>query len=431
MPSTQSKTPEEVEYVRPWMYGKQHDAFFNDSRYSVIEASSKAGKTVGAMAWLFEQALFGADGQNFWWIAPIHAQARIAYRRMKRGLPDELFEANESELTITLEHGPILWFKSGDNPDSLYGEDVYGAIIDEASRVKEESWYAVRSTLTATRAPVRLIGNVKGRKNFFYKLARRAEARDRGMAYMKITAYDAVAAGVLNAEEIEDARATLPDAVFRELYLAEPSDDEGNPFGIDAIRARIADTFEEPRDAGRYVMGCDLARSTDYTALVVIHVGTSRVVALDRFQLPWQETINRVRALAGRYRRARIIADSTGVGDAVVEQLQRASRSDGLVVEGFKFTSPSKQNLMEGLAVAIQQGRISYPDDAVLINELESFEFSYHRTGVRYSAPPGEHDDMVDSLALAVSGIHAAQSAHISVEQPESKDKVFSGGKVF
>jgi hypothetical protein len=34
-----------------------------------------------------------------------------------------------------------------------------------------------------------------------------------------------------------DEQATLPEHVFRELYLAEPSDDEGNPFGLEAIAA--------------------------------------------------------------------------------------------------------------------------------------------------------------------------------------------------
>ena len=57
--------------------------------------------------------------------------------------------------------------------------------------------------------------------------------------------------------------------------------------------------------------------------------------------------------------------------------------------------------LMEGLAVAIQQNEIHYPD-GVIVSELESFEFEYTRTGVRYTAPEGMHDDCVMGLALAV-----------------------------
>ena len=41
------------------MYPKQIDAIFTPARYSVIEASTKSGKTVGCIIWLFEQALQG------------------------------------------------------------------------------------------------------------------------------------------------------------------------------------------------------------------------------------------------------------------------------------------------------------------------------------------------------------------------------------
>mgnify|MGYP003337455273 CR=1 FL=1 len=38
----------------------------------------------------------------------------------------------------------------------------------------------------------------------------------------------------------------------------------------------------------------------------------------------------------------------------------------------------------------------------MLIDELEAFEYEYTRTGARYCAPEGVHDDTVCSLALAV-----------------------------
>ncbi len=72
------------------------------------------------------------------------------------------------------------------------------------------------------------------------------------------------------------------------------------------------------------------------------------------------------------------------------------------MITGYKFTSTSKQQLMEGLSVAIQQGTIKFPD-GVLVRELESFEYEYTRSGIRYTAPEGLHDDCVCALALAVS----------------------------
>jgi phage FluMu gp28-like protein len=380
-----------IRYNRPALANYQLDALFNDARYAIVESSTKAGKTAACLVWIIEQALQGKSGQDFWWIAPVYGQARIAFRRLKAGLPRESYNPNESELTLTLINGARIVCKSAEKPDNLYGEDVYAAVFDEASRAREEAWHALRSTLTATRGKVRIIGNVKGRKNWAYKLARKAESGEPGMSYQKITAYDAIDAGILSEDEIEDARRQLPDNVFRELYLAEPSDDEGNPFGMIAIQDCIA-----PMSSSQPVcFGVDLAKSTDYTVIIGLDANKN-VCVFERFQKSWNETIETVRRVCGK---TKALVDSTGVGDAVLESLQKDSRSN---FEGFKFTAPSKQQLMEGLAVAIQKQEIHFPD-GVISNELEAFEYEYTRTGVRYSAPSGMHDDAVCALALAVS----------------------------
>ena len=253
-----------LEYERPDFYPKQLDAVFDSRRYSWIEASTKAGKTSACIVWIFEQALHGKEGWNYWWIAPVSGQADIAFRRALRAIPQDLRAENQTLKTITLINGAVIWFKSADKPDSLYGEDVYAAVVDEASRTKQDSWFAVRSTLTATRGPIRLIGNVRGRRNWFYENARKAErGDDPNHGYHKITARDAVAAHVLEQEEIDDARKVLPDAVFRELYFAEPSDDQGNPFGLKAIAACV-----DPTGIAKtvpVVHGLDFAKKQDWT----------------------------------------------------------------------------------------------------------------------------------------------------------------------
>ena len=377
-------------YQRPPVYPKQEAAFFGPTRYAITEATVKSGKTYGALVWLTEQAMQGRAGRNYWWLAPIYPQARIAFRRLKRALPPEVFAANESELTLSLVNGAVIWFKSGENPDSLYGEDVWAAVVDEATRVKEESWHALRSTLTATGGPARIVGNVKGRRNWAYLLARRAEAGEPDWEYHRITAQDAIAAGILSAGEIEDARRLLPSAVFRELYMAEPSDAQGNPFGLDAIRSCISPMSA----AGPVAFGVDLAKSVDWTVVVGLDAGGS-VCRLERFQAPWQETITRIRGVSGS---VRTLVDSTGVGDPILEALQREA---GGLYTGFKFTSASKQQLMEGLALAIQRRAVRFPAGPI-VSELEAYEYVYTRTGVMYSAPDGMHDDAVCALALAV-----------------------------
>ena len=294
-------------------------------------------------------------------------------------------------MTVKLLNGATVAFKSGEKPDNLYGEDVYGVVIDEATRLREESWHAVRSTMTATRGPIRIIGNVKGRKNWAYILARRAEVGERDWHYAKLTAYDAVDAGIVDEDEVKQAKSMLPENVFQELYLAEPSDDGGNPFGQLAIQKCIAPISSDTP----VIFGVDLAKSVDWTVAIGLDVHGS-VCKFERFQLAWEETVNKLANLIGF---TPALVDSTGVGDPIVERLQRRLPN----VTGYSFSSTSKQKLMEGLSLAIQTQDITYPEGEIT-SELDAFYYEYTRTGVRYSAPSGLHDDCVMSLALAVQG---------------------------
>lgn len=397
------------DFRRPPLAPYQTAALFCTERYALIEASTKSGKTHGALAWLVEQAFRATKlHRNFYWVAPVYTQSKVAYRRLLRALPQAARKPNATELTLTLPNTSVIVFRSGENPDNLYSDDVDAAVIDEASRLREESWHAVRSTLTATRGPVRIIGNVKGRRNWFYNLARRAEAGEPDMRFARITAADAVAAGIIAADEVADAKRTLPEAVFRELFEAQPSDDVGNPFGLKDILACL----KPISTLGPVVFGCDLAKSVDYTVLVGLDY-FGNVCRFTRFQKPWKETIEALRAEVGD---VRCIVDSTGVGDPVLDQLQRGDGTMRPNFEGFQFSAPSKQRLMEGLAVGIQQHAVGVIEGPMRL-ELESFEYTYSTRagggfgGVRYSAPDGMHDDIVCALALAWSA-HAFASAH-------------------
>lgn len=383
-----------IDYTRPWVAGYQQRMLDCPARYTVTEASTKAGKTASHIIWLYECALQGSEGQEFWWVAPVYGQAEIAYNRMKRQVTiPGFFIANQSKLTLTLPTGSVIAFKSADKPDNLYGEDVYAAVFDEFTRAKEPAWTALRSTLTATKGKCKFIGNVKGKKNWGYKLAQRAKNADKPeiYAYFKITAYDAVEAGILDLEEIEQAKEDLPDAVFRELYLAEPSDDGSNPFGLQYIRQCLIDQGGKLAPGPAVSYGIDLAKSFDFVVVTGLNA-EGFVCHLERWQGPWGSTKKRILQLPD----IPTLIDSTGVGDPIVEELMETRTR----TEGFKFSSQSKQQLMEGLASAFQQSKIGIPS-GWLQDECEAFEYVHTRTGTKYAAPEGQHDDGVCSLALA------------------------------
>ena len=445
-----------IAYERPPLYREQEDAIFHPARYVLIEASTKTGKTTGCASWLVEEGVRdGFDGWMGWWVAPIYKQAAIAYQRIKRWAGDWI-ASNDSKLELTLPNKAKLVFRGGDNPDSLYGDDAHAAVIDEASRCKEGTWIAMRSQLSATGGRVRLIGNVKGSKNWAYKLGRAARGGAANMHYARLTCWHAVAAGIMTVQEVLEAQGQMPEWVFRELYLAEPSDDGSNPFGLANIEACCvtdAAMLAAMRLSQPVVWGIDLAKSVDWTVAIALNA-LGHVCRFERWQTPWRDSLPRIRRLVGA---TPAVIDSTGVGNPIVEFLQsptlltqanpaevRAAleaaaqwqanvQLEAQVVQalaevtrevpnivGFGFTQQSKQALMETLAIALQSRAIRFPKGGsgihaeVLRDELDAFEFEHTRTGVRYSAPEGMHDDAVIALALAVHGYNtqfAARSA--------------------
>ncbi|HRP61347.1 MAG TPA: hypothetical protein PK833_13830, partial [Vicingus sp.] len=209
----------QVTVKRPKLTSYQKDFLYNGSRFTITEASTKVGKTFAHIWWIFEQAHLPTNkpNYNYWWIAPVYSQTKIAFNRLRVKLaPTGLYKINESDLIITTPQGVRMHFKSADKPDNLYGEDVYGAVFDEAPRAKVEAWYALRSTLTATNAPCKLIGNFGGTSNWMHLLKEKVKT-DKEYAYYKITAWDAVKEGILDEAEILQAQKDLPPKIFKQL----------------------------------------------------------------------------------------------------------------------------------------------------------------------------------------------------------------------
>ena len=61
---------------------------------------------------------------------------------------------------------------------------------------------------------------------------------------------------------------------------------------------------------------------------------------------------------------------------------------------------------MNNLAIALEQGSVSYPRIPELINELKAYEYRPAKAGGghTFGAPSGYHDDCVMALALALWG---------------------------
>lgn len=340
----------EIEYQRPLLYAKQEGAFFCPQRYSYIEASTKAGKTHGCIVWITEKAaLEGFEGWNGWWVAPTKAQAKIAYTRICNALPKEFYTKNEGELFIEFLNGARIWFKSAEKPDNLYGEDVYAAVLDEASRTRYDSFKALRSTLTFTGGSMRLIGNVKGKQNWFYMACRGVERGRENSMFTRITCHDAVAAGLLPQSEIDDAKATLTENDFMELYEARAADDADaflpSKYVEQAIaRGRLPKTDPtRPRASGHLIIGGDPSQGKGDPAAFCFRRGSvvekvEEHPNMDEFG--FKAHCLRLIEVYKPQGLAKIFVDATGFGSTIVKMLHENSTAKE-IVKGFHMSERS------------------------------------------------------------------------------------------
>jgi hypothetical protein len=263
--------------------------------------------------------------------------------------------------------------------------------------------------------------------------------------------FPSVASPFFPESEWEDAKRTLPSDVFRQEYEAEFLEDSAGVFrNVEGclIEPLIHANSRELKIVRDMVIGCDVAKHTDFTVLIAMDAATGRCWAMDRFNhLDWPIQKERIVSFVRKYR-GRLILDATGVGDPIFDDLKGVLPD----VEGFKLSAVSKTSLIQRLIVGVEQQRVSWPggtavggqksevgkeEDSdginrihgmgksalrepqgntscwdVLTNEMKRYEYAISASGnLSYNAPSGYHDDCVIALALANHGRWEAESS--------------------
>jgi phage FluMu gp28-like protein len=276
--------------------------------------------------------------------------------------------------------------------------------------------------LTDTMGKALLISTPRG-KNWFYALYKRGE--DEEQSDYESFSFPTISSPYIPDSEVEEARQTLPEDVFAQEYGGEFLEEAAGVFH--GIESCIYGEFEDPHlgqladsvPRHRYVIGWDIAKARDFSVVSVMDCDFVReggIVAphlahWERFNsLRYDVQIEKVSAIARQYD-AYVLLDSTGLGDPIYDMML----SKGVPCVPYVFTTKSKQMLIQNLSIAIQTQSISYPNVPVLIQELSAFQYTVSPAGqMLYSAPEGDHDDCVISLAL---GTWAAQHPLWAQEQ--------------
>ena len=406
-----------VDVVLPSLHIGQRKVVDNPARFKCLACGRRWGKTRVGTALDIEVAL---KGGRAWWVAPSYKMGAVGWRLVKE-LAIQIPGANISlgDRMVTFPGGGTVQVRSADDPDSLRGEGLDLCIMDECAFMKEEAWtHAIRPALSDRQGRAIFISTPKGH-NWFYRLFQRGLDPE----YTEYYSWQFPTSDnpFIADEEIEAARATLPDRIFRQEYLAEFIADAGGVFRgvMDAVGAIPQD---EALAEHQYVIGVDLAKHNDFTVIAVVDIGLKALVYLDRFNkidlLIQAQRIEGAFKRFNTFRRCSMIVERN-YNETVVEILQ----ARGIPVQPFITTNASKTSAIGRLERAFDYDEISILNDLVLIAELQAYEaIRLPNSGLmRYSAPDGMHDDTVMALAFAWNGIQNVASPLIVPPATKSK----------
>ena len=312
-----------IDIKPPSLTSYQKDILFSKARFTITEASTKVGKTHSHIIWLYGKAheFEVALNYQYWWVAPVYSQTKIAYKRLKHNLiKTGLYKFNDTELRILFPNGAEMHFKTAEKVDNLYGENVYACVLDEAPRMRATVWAAIRSTLTSTKGPCKLIGNFGGISNWVHKLKDKAEV-DPMYAYFRVTCWDGIKAGILDEDEVLQAQRDLPVKIFEELYEAKASESEGQLIKLRSLKYLFKPFTDGDDD---HYITCDPARMGKDKTVIMVWRGLNVIKVIEYATSKATLIIDKINELKDEYsvRLSHITLDENGLGGPIIDVIK-------------------------------------------------------------------------------------------------------------
>jgi phage terminase large subunit-like protein len=194
-----------------------------------------------------------------------------AIRQIAQQVPGA--EVRHGERMITLPGGGTVQVRSADDPQSLRGEGLDYAVLDECAYMREEAWTeALRPALSDRRGGALFISTPHGLNWFrrLWQLGQSSEFDDWESWTFKTLDNPFIA-----ADEVESARRTLLGRIFRQEYEADfLEDNPGALWRRDWIDARRV--LQAP-DLARVVVAVDPTATTGGDECGIIGAGMAVV----------------------------------------------------------------------------------------------------------------------------------------------------------
>jgi hypothetical protein len=371
-------------------------------RFSILVWHRRAKKSRSALNKQVLKILARKEPGVCYYVLPTYRQAKQVMwdTLVNEHIPPQIYDKkNDSELAIYYKNGVIQRFIGAEDFDKHRGTNPFDVVMDEYSEMSEQIWLSIfQPVLMENGGSATFVFTPKG-KNHSWKLVQ--QMKDNPAWFISIKGVKDTE--VFTEEDLEEIRRNTPQSLYGQEYEVEFLEGAGQFFRNIRINTYPADTIWSTD--GEFQIGVDLAKYQDWTVITPFNLNTFVVYPQERFnQVDWNLQKAKIEAAALRFNNALVVPDSTGLGDPVVEDLKkRGVRIFGDDMQGFKFTENSRRQLLDNLAINLEQGNIKIPDDEGLITELESFRYELSDNGkIKVTVPQGLHDDRVMSLGMAI-----------------------------
>ena len=379
----------------------QQEVFKDTTRFKVVAAGRRCGKSRLSAVTLLIEALNCPVGSAVMYIAPTLGMARTIMYDLLLDLGKPVIKsAHVNNLEITLVNGRKIMLRGADNPDSLRGVSLTYVVLDECAFIKEDTWQKIiRAALSDKKGRALFISTPSGRNWFYdiFNLGKEGEDEE-WKSWHKTTADNET----IDPKEIDAAKRTLSSFAFKQEYLSS-----FDTTGADVFKHEWIKREPEPKN-GSYVVAIDLAgfqdisagstnkSRLDETAIAIVKVkddGSWWVKDIMHGRWDIKETCNKILEVIKEYRPVGIGIEKGTAKNAALSILHDMMRQRNVFAHISSLTHGNKKKtdrVIWALQGKFEHGRITLNPDA----DLETFVDQLILFPTK-----NVHDDLVDALA--------------------------------
>lgn len=380
----------------PW----QQEVINDPSRFKVIAAGRRCGKTHFAAVTLILSALNGKPG-GVMYVGPTQGLARdLMWDKLFELAGDIIESSNVNNLEVVLAGGNKIALKGSDRPDTLRGYSLKHLVLDEFAFHKEGVFDTIlRPALADRKGSALFISTPEGR-NGFYDVYMNGMSGKTGWKSWHLTSHDNP---LLDPEELAAAKETMAGWQYRQEFEASFDAKGSEFFDTEAFQ------FYEKRQhgaGGDYYIAVDLAgfesdrgnktKRRDNSAMAVVFVddaGTWHVEDIKHGRWTLDETAQHIFDAVAEYKPISVGIEKGIAQQAVMGPLQDMMRRTHRVfrIELLSHGNQKKEDrILWALQGRFEHGKIKLKKgdwNVTFVDEASSFPSKL------------VHDDLIDALA--------------------------------